>query len=337
MKPLEIGKIPPHLLARLLEAHPARGDRVVIGPGIGLDCAVVDFGDRYLVAKTDPITFTSERIGWYVVHINANDVATTGAQPSWFLVTALFPAGSTGEADVEHVFQEIGEACASIGAQFIGGHTEITEGLERPILVGTMLGEVEHDRLVTPRGARPGDLIMLTKSIPIEAISIIASDHRDRLTGIPDQIIRQAANYLTDPGISVVPEAVTASRTGGVTAMHDPTEGGLAAGLWELAEAAAVALHIRLSSIPISEPARAICDHLGLDPLTCIASGALLITVARERSHQIASAIRDLGVGVTEIGEVRSGSGVHLLDGRKDEMLVWPETDGLTTLYQTKG
>lgn len=334
MDPIPLGKLPPEFLDRLVQKHQPVGDRVILGPGIGLDCAVLDFGDRYLVAKTDPITFTSDRIGWYVVNVNANDVATTGARPAWFLVSALFPYQDTSEQDVEGVFNEIEAACEAVGAQFIGGHTEVTTGIDRPIMTGTMLGEVAPDRLVTPRGARPGDALLLTKGIPIEATSILANDFADRLDSLPTELLREAQSYLSNPGISVVKEALAAAETGGVTAMHDPTEGGLAAGLWELASAAGVSLHIDRESIPIPKPARAVCDQLGLDPMACIASGALLLSVDPERLDHVMTAISERGVQVTRIGDVLEGSGVTIeVDGRAME-LEWPDHDALTALYR---
>ncbi|HLB45482.1 MAG TPA: AIR synthase related protein, partial [Anaerolineales bacterium] len=175
---LPLGKIPSELLARLLArgegatAHP----RVIVGPGIGLDCAVLDFGDRYLVAKSDPITFAADEIGWYAVQVNANDIACSGAQPQFFLATLLLPE-TTGNADLAgRIFMQITAACRALGATLVGGHTEITFGIDRPIVVGTMLGEVEKDKLVTAAGAQVGDAVLLTKGYPIEAVSIIARE-----------------------------------------------------------------------------------------------------------------------------------------------------------------
>lgn len=333
MEPLPIGKLPPKLLKDLVARLGSSGGRVVVGPGIGMDCAVIEFGDRYLVAKTDPITFTADQIGWYVVHVNANDIATTGARPAWLLVSAMFPAGKTAQGDVEAVFDDVVRACAAIDVKFVGGHTEITAGLDRPILTGTMLGEVARENLVTPRGARPGDVILLTKWVPIEATSILATAFADRLRDLPEDLLRRGRSSITDPGISIVREAVAAADAGGVTAMHDPTEGGLAAGLWEMATAAGVSMLVQADAIPIPETARAICGKLALDPLACIASGALILTADPERSSRVLSAIQQLGVPAVEIGEVRSGAGVQLEADGETEDLHWPEQDALAALF----
>lgn len=337
MCPLPVGKLPPALLERLLARHASKDDpRLLLGPGIGLDCAVVDFGDRVLVAKSDPITFTAENIGWYAVNVNANDVVTTGAPPAWFLATLLLPEGAAEEADVEAIFAQIAEACHSIGARFVGGHTEVTAGLDRTILMGTMLGETTHDRLVTPRGARPGDRLLLTKGVPIEATSILAQDFADRLQDLGEDLLARARRYLTDPGISVVREALAAVEAGGVSAMHDPTEGGLAAGLWELARAARVGLVIDLEAVPVPPEAAAICDRLGIDPLAAIASGALLLAVRPAAVGRVQQAIEAAGVPAAVIGEAVEGDRVMVRrEGRLDP-LPWPERDALAALFEAE-
>jgi hydrogenase expression/formation protein HypE len=180
---LPVGKLPAELLAELLGRLAPRDSRVIIGPGLGLDCSVVRVGQQLLVFKSDPITFATKDIGYYLVQVNANDLATTGAQPRWLLVTILLPEHGTTAESIQHIAREIDAACREIGVAVIGGHTEITHALHRPILAGTLVGEVERRRLVTPRGARPGDSLLLTKGVPIEATAILAREFPERLTG----------------------------------------------------------------------------------------------------------------------------------------------------------
>src|SRR3989337_4013021 len=131
---MDVGKLPNDLLASLLSRVEPRDPRVIIGPGIGWDAAVIDTGGpRLLVAKTDPITFASDLIGWYAVHVNANDVACMGARPAWFLATVLLPEGAPLDLS-EAVFGQVLEACDSLGVELVGGHTEFTYRLERPIV-----------------------------------------------------------------------------------------------------------------------------------------------------------------------------------------------------------
>src|SRR3990167_1368418 len=171
MPPLPVGKVRAETLRRLFARYVPKGERVVVGPRGGEAPAVLDMGDRYLVATTDPITFATDEMGRYAVHVNANDLAVRGALPRWFLATLLLPEGQTTESSVEGLFAEIAEACGEIGVSLVGGHTEITAGLDRPIVVGAMLGEVAKDRLVTTAGARSGDRVLLTKGVPLEGRS----------------------------------------------------------------------------------------------------------------------------------------------------------------------
>ncbi|MGA8184991.1 MAG: AIR synthase related protein, partial [Terriglobia bacterium] len=213
------------MLRKLLEscAAPALSG-VVLGPRYGEDAAVIETSGKYLVAKTDPITFTADRMGWYAVNINANDLATMGARPRWFLATFLFPQGRTTEALVEKIFGETLKACRKLGITLAGGHTEITVGLDRPMVVGQMLGEVEPDKLVRKERQRPGDLVILTKGVAIEGTTILAREKAGALRRkITATQLRQAQRLLQQPGISVVRDAQVALEHGEVHAMHDPT------------------------------------------------------------------------------------------------------------------
>lgn len=308
MRSIPIGKLPADLLSELLDQVSIQDPHVILGPGIGIDCAVIDHGPTLLVLKTDPITFATDQIGWYLVQINANDIATTGALPRWMMVAALFPGEGTTKEMVKEISAQIQSACQSTGITLIGGHTEITHSLDRPILVGTMIGEVDKDALVTPLGAAPGDRILLTKGIPIEATAILAREFPQKLNQfISSEELEQAKNYLFDPGISVLKEAQTAVKSGKVTAMHDPTEGGLATALWELAEASNRTLLIDPSSVPISPLSKKICSIFGLDPFGTIASGALLLTCQAQDAQNIRKAILEEGIACADIGEVKEG------------------------------
>ncbi len=334
MTTFPLGKLPPALLLSLFERHGPDDPRVLLGPGVGVDCAVLDFGERALVVKSDPITFTAEDIGWYAVHVNANDVATAGAPPRWFLATLLLPESGTDQSLVEGIFDQIGAACREVGAQLIGGHSEVTAGLNRPIVAGTMIGEVRRESLVTPLGARPGDRLLLTKGIPIEATSILAREFGERLSGLPQEVLAAARDYLRQPGISVVREALAAARAGGVHAMHDPTEGGLASGLWELAQASGVRLEVWRDSIRVPAEARAVCAALGVDPLAAIASGALLLAVAPAAAPAVVQAVEAEGVAIFEIGLVVEGQGVMLVEPQGRRELPWPPRDEIARLFE---
>src|SRR5437667_8139173 len=176
MQFLPIGKLRADALQAIFDKHPLKDPRVVVGPRVGEDAAVIDMGDRYLVATSDPITFATADIGWYALNVNVNDIAVRGARPRWFLATLLLPPGGTSHASVEALFADLHAACDELGVALVGGHTEITHGLDRPIVAGTMLGEVDKDKLVTTGGARVGDAGVMTKGVPLEGAAIIARE-----------------------------------------------------------------------------------------------------------------------------------------------------------------
>ena len=331
------GKLPPRVLAELLAKFPPADRRVLLGPGVGLDCAVIDLENGHcLVAKSDPITFATDEIGWYAVHVNANDIATTGASPRWFLATLLLPEGRSDAALVESIFDQIQAACGEVGATLVGGHTEITFGIERPIVVGAMLGEVARDRLVTPKGARPGDALLMTKRLAVEATSILAREKAPELIGWFDlPYLHHARRFLHDPGISVVREAQTATAAGRVHAMHDPTEGGLATGLHELAIAADVGLEIDARAVPIYPETQSLCAAFGIDVWGVIASGSLLLAVHLDDGAAILDALHAEGIEAQHIGRVvEREHGVTLVDDSGARPLKTFERDEITKAFE---
>ncbi|MBI2881048.1 MAG: hydrogenase expression protein [Candidatus Tectomicrobia bacterium] len=317
------GKLPPDLLALILSAEPVGDSRVLAGPAVGWDAAVLDFGERYLVAKTDPITHATDEIGWFAVHINANDIACLGATPRWFLATLLLPGGSADEALAERIFSDVRRGCRDLGVSLVGGHTEITFGLPRPVVVGAMLGEVERERLVTPKGARAGDALVLTKGIPLEAVAIMARERRRDLERVfGRERVAAAARFLYEPGISVVRDARVACDAVPVHAMHDPTEGGLATAIHELAWATGLGVRVEAESIPVLEEGRLFCEHLGLDPLGAFASGSLLLCVDPADAGRLVDALKETGVPAQAIGEMRAAEeGVAIRRGGREDAL----------------
>lgn len=314
------GKLCAKLLEALIGKLPIDDERVVVGPRIGEDAAVIDMGERYLVAKTDPITFATDEIGWYAVNVNANDIAVMGATPKWFMATVLLPEGKADEALAERIFSQIGNACRELGIAVIGGHTEVTYGLDRPIVVGAMLGECEKSNLVVSSNAQVGDVVILTKGIPIEGTSIIAREREDELLrrGYEASFIERAKQMLYEPGISVVKDALIAASSGRVHAMHDPTEGGLATGLYELSWASGVSIEVDQDAIKVVEEGAKLCAEFGLDPLGTIASGALLIVAHPDDANSIINALTASGISATIIGHAISvGNDVFLKRGNE--------------------
>ena len=321
--PLIAGKLPADLLAELLAALPIRHPQLLVGPAVGEDAAVIDFAaptdssaiskaissiDKLLVAKSDPITFATDEIGYYAVNVCANDLAVTGATPRFYLPTLLLPADNADETLVRQIFAQLGAACAKLNIVVAGGHSEVTHAVNQPVIAGTMLGEVARDGYISSSGGRAGDVILLAGQVPIEGASIIAREKRADLLarGFASTEIDQAAAYLHDPGISVMVPAQIAAQSGRVTAMHDPTEGGVATGLYELAVAAGLSIEVNLDAIAISPLAAKLCAAYGLDPLGTIASGALLATCAPEDAALIMAQWTQAGWSGTIIGRMMS-------------------------------
>jgi len=303
---VDVGKLPNQLLAQLLaRIGPYGSGRVVVGPGVGQDAAVIDMGDRLLVAKSDPISFASDLIGWYAVHINANDVACMGARPAWFLATILLPEGAA-TSQAEAIFQQVLDACQEMKVELVGGHVEITYGLQRPIVVGAMLGEVERGRLVRGSGAQPGDCVVLTKGIAIEGTAVLAREAGEALErlGVAAGVLEEARGYIFRPGLSVVREALLAVESCPIHAMHDPTEGGLATALYEMATAGGVGIAVEEAAIPVLPCTEAICLAATLEPLGLLASGALLIALPAAHCDALLARLAEANIAAACIGAV---------------------------------
>ncbi len=334
---LPLGKLDFSLLDKMLKKYQSKSDsRVIIGPKLGEDAAVIEYQDRYLVVKTDPITFATEEIGWYVVQVNANDIATRGAAPKWFQATILLPEKKTTEALIDKIFSQIYDACNKLNIMVIGGHTEISYNLDRPIIVGSMLGEVEKDKLVSTSGAKPGDVIILTKGIVIEGTSIIAREKQEELKkrGYQNSFIQKCKDFIYKPGLSVVEDALLANKIN-VHAMHDPTEGGISAGLYEIAAASQVGLMIEREEITILEESRILCKEYNLDPLRTIASGALLIVAPQNNANNIIAILNRNGIKSSLIGKIKEKSfGIKMLSSGNLADLNFSAKDEITKIFE---
>ena len=302
---MEIGKFPPNFLGKLLAKIPIQDPRVVLGPLVGEDVAALEVGERILVASSDPVTLATDRAGWYAVQVNANDVACSGAPPSWFLATVLVPEGFS-EEEAEALFDQILSACESVGATLVGGHSEVTHGIGRPIIMGTMLGEVQKDKLIRSGGAQEGDSVVLTKGIAIEGTALLARERSGALrrSGVGAATIDRSAGFLDRPGISVVSDARIACASVQVHSLHDVTEGGLATGLREIAQASGLGLAVEEGSVPVLPECQEICQALGLDPLGLLASGALLIALPAGEVPGLLSALERENINGWEIGQM---------------------------------
>lgn len=326
------GKVPTEVLQEIVFKNlGAKRDDVVLSPSIGEDAAIVKAGNEVLAISSDPITGAEEWLGWLAVHVSANDVATRGVQPRWFNSIILLPRTSTTEL-IEKICMQMDKAARQLNVAITGGHCEITPGIDHPIVTGCAIGVAEDGKYVTSSGAKIDDRIILTKGTGIEGTAILASDRQTELLEVFDEnFVKKAENFFKK--ISVVKDAITAFRIGGVSAMHDPTEGGVAGGLHELADAANVGFQVYEKEILIPEETRKICAHFDIDPLQLISSGSLLIVAEEEKTDEIISSLSRNGVQASIIGEVIEpalGRNLVTKAGEKTE-LVRPVSDHLWT------
>lgn len=336
MARLPPGKIPPALLGALFRQLGARDPAVIVGPAFGEDAAVIDLGPQYLVLKSDPVTFATGEIGWYAVHVNANDVAVMGARPRWFQPTIIVPPDSSPGL-IREIARDIHRAARGLGIAVTGGHTEVSDAVRKPIVAGDMQGLVAPDKLIRSSGVRPGDVLVMTKWAGIEGTSILAREHRrtaSRVLGAGGQT--SAARFHRRPGISVVADAYTAAGQG-ATALHDPTEGGIAMGLYELAAASGCRLTVDLDEIPVHPHTRRLCEHFGLDPLRLIGSGALLAAVGADHAAGLVAALEARRTPVRVIGRAERGRGIEARRGGRRVPFLWSHRDELTKLVDRSG
>ena len=332
--PLSPGKLPNDFLKNFLEGFNFNDLSVLINAGVGEDAAAVDISkEEVLVIKSDPITFATDSIGHYAVLINANDIATSGATPRWFLSTLLFPPGVT-PSTVRQVMHELESMCRRWNITLCGGHTEITDAVSRPVITGMMVGTVTKDRLVDKRNIQPGDSVLLTKALAVEGTAVIAKDHGDRLRalGMPESEVEAGKQLLS--AISILEEAKIASDSGWGTAMHDVTEGGLSTALMELSIAGGYGIQINMDDIPVFPLTEKICRLLHIDPMGLIGSGSLLICCRRNKSDPLMKKIKSAGIDIARIGEVVAADcGIKTVS--KTGTATWPsfEVDEITRLY----
>lgn len=333
-----LGKLKHEYLSKLLSNLEINDKRVVLGSKIGEDAAVIDIpGNNYLVAKTDPITFATDQIGYYVVNVNVNDVVCTGAKPKWFQATILLPQKTTTNRLIENIFKDIHNTCKSMGIAVIGGHTEITPKIDRPMVIGSLLGEVEKEKLVRTSGAEPGDAIILTKGIFIEGTSIISREKGSELKdkGFNSDFIEKCKNYLYEPGISVFKEALLANKNFKIKSFHDPTEGGLATGLAEMAIASNTGIIIERSKVDILPEPSILSKIFDLDPMGTISSGSLLIAIDDEKSHELIDLLTNNKIHAKKIGNfvIRENGLMIKENNGKLNPLSYSETDEITKIF----
>jgi hydrogenase maturation factor len=326
---IPVGKLPQKRLSELLDRLGPLPPEVRLGPAIGEDAAVIEVPQGVLVAASDPVTLTSADVGGLAVVVNANDVAVCGARPRWFLATVLLPPG-TGSGAVEEIFDGMTQALDGVGARLVGGHTEITTAVAAPVVVGQMLGLIEGGTHIAGSDLGAGDFIAQIGPAPVEGGAVLAAEAPE-LAGLDPTLIERARAGSQSPGLSIVEQALLAADLG-ARSLHDPTEGGLAGGLHEMAHAAGVKLCVDRGAVIWFEPALEICHALGADPWATLASGTLLAAFTPADAEAALAELASRGYEASIIGQAEPGSGVVGEDGGP---IALPDRDEVARILST--
>lgn len=328
---MKVGKVPEIVLSRsVLNQLKTKRDEVLVGASIGEDCAIVALKeDEEFVISTDPITGTTKDIGTLAVHVTANDLASNGAEPIGIMVTVLLPNPSS-EKTLKNIMEQLQQACSAMNIQIMGGHTEVTDAVNQPVLSITGVGKAKKNQRITTKGAKPGQEIIVTKSIGIEGTYIMATEKEEELsTRYSKEFIEQAKEMKNQ--LSIVKEAMIAKEYK-VTSMHDITEGGIFGALWEVGEASEVGMEIQLSKIPIKQETIEFCNYFDLNPYMLISSGSLLIVA--DRGNDVVDALKAEGIEATIIGKiVEDKERVVMLEEEK-RFLTPPKSDEVYKIWE---
>ena len=323
---MEIGKVPENILKRsILKQIKTKRPEVLVGADVGEDCAMIQLEeDEVMVLSTDPITGTTKEMGRFAVMISANDIASSGAEVVGVLVCALLPP-RVREIKIREIMEEIETCCEELNIQVVGGHTEVTDAVTRPVLTITGIGKVKKDQMIKTGGAKPGQDVVVTKWVALEGSSILAKEREEELlTKYPKYLVDEAKAY--SQMLSVIPEAAIASKSN-VSAMHDITEGGVFGALWEMAESAGVGLNIELKKIPIKQATVEICNHFDVNPYEMMSSGSMMIIT--DNGYDLVDKLMAAGIHAAVIGKTTDGNDRTITNGEETRFLEPPKTDEL--------
>ena len=325
---LKTGKLDSRLLEEIVFKNiKFKRPEVITRPGIGEDCAVVDFGAYECVMSTDPITAAVGQIGRLAVHISCNDIASNGIEPLGIMLTVMLPEGTT-EEQIEEIMKQAGQVSEELGVEIIGGHTEITPAVTKPVIVSTAIGRGEKWSSQQAENMKPGDYILMTKQAGLEGTGIIAGDFKDVLSGfLSEQEFLEAEGMLDQ--VSVVKEGVIAGKIG-TAGMHDITEGGVLGAVWEMCNIAGTGAEVWIDKVPVAEVTRKICDRFDIDYLRLISSGSMIIMVHPEVKERMETELQNAGIQVSCIGKIcQREAGICMVVGDEKIVIAPPASDEL--------
>ncbi len=330
---MEVGKIPETILKRsVFKQIRHRRQEILVTPGVGRDCAALAAGaSEAVVLSTDPITGTASEIGTLAVHITANDIASSGAEPIGILLSIILPEG-TKEAELKQMMKEVESACEELDIEVMGGHTEVSRAVCQPVVTVTGVGKIERSRILSANFLKPSQELVMTKWAGLEGTAILATDKEAELRSrYPADLIENAKNMIRD--ISVVKEA-RIGRQCGVVAMHDITEGGVFGALWEIAEASSTGLVVDLKKIPVRQETIEICEFFDLNPYMLMSSGCMLMVA--EHGNELSEALIKEGIPAAVIGRITAGRDRVIINEDERRYLEPPKTDELYKAYKER-
>lgn len=328
---MKVGKVPESVLKRsVFKQIKHRRDEILIRPGVGEDCATFQVApDEVVVMSTDPITGTVNDIGTFAVHITANDIASSGAEPIGILLTIILPDRAM-ESDLKKMMQDIEKVCAELNIEIMGGHTEVSKAVNQPIITVTGVGKIKKDELIVTAGLKSSQELVMTKWAGLEGTAILAKDKEAVLKEKFNQDFMERAQGMFKD-LSVVKEARIAKRMG-ASSMHDVTEGGIFGALWEAASASDVGIMVDLKKIPIKQETIEISEIFDINPYMLMSSGCMLIST--DRGNALVEELEKEGIHAAVIGTVTEGNDRIIVNGEEYRYLEPPKTDELYKAFE---
>ena len=322
---MKSGKLDWDELKQLIEKNKSvNREEVRIRSGIGEDCSVIKFGNYECVLSTDPITASDRNIGKLAVHVNCNDIASSGAETLGILVTILAPENTTIN-EINEIMKEIDNETKKLNVEILGGHTEVTSAVNKIVVSCTAIGKIESGRAISTAGAKIDDDVVVTKKLCIEGTSILVNDYYEKALEVLDEIeMLEARSYIEN--LSVVKEGMLAGEFQ-VNSMHDITEGGVLGALWEVAEASNTGFRVYENEMPITDITRKLCKHFGINPLKLISSGSMIITT--KNGEMFTNYLKENGINATIIGKITEKKGILVCSDGKEIEVQPPKRDEL--------
>lgn len=330
---MEIGKLSNEQLDRIIFSKiKYKDERVLVGSGIGEDCSIIDFKDELCVISSDPITATTSNMGKLAVYVSCNDIASKGIKPFGIMVTLLAPPSATLD-EIEKMMADLLQASNELEIQLLGGHTEITDAVNRIVLSVTSLGGGSRDYLLQEKRVQSGDLLLMTKYAGVEGTTILYDDFKNEIEDLTEKNLEEL-QYLSSK-LSVIEEGLIGAQIG-AKSMHDATEGGILGAAWEMAQKAKLGVQIQSENIPVLNVTKKITSQFHINPLKLISSGVMLMILSKEKKEDLLKSLKDKNINGAVIGEFLEGESTIVTEDGQILSLDAPETDELYKAYKSR-